>query len=278
MKEKKKMMKKQLRTRCATFGLGLVLCIGTAACGNGRGPAPEAEDESSATAYIIKADGTKVYPDEEHGDTSVFNSNADEDREDPEDETEEPDAEENSDEDLLGSHTEKVYENPYFGIGCKLKDNWEFMDDEALQQLSQDAANWMDNSEEVLELLESGRILQSMSADPKEGGASLSVNVEKLGFKYIGYTAEEYDRLTKEDLRLSLEAAGIEVREIRTVTMNVFGEKRDILHLTLVAEGTTIDEFVVHVVRDGYMATCTAASAYGYDEAASLLDCYFALH
>ena len=282
-------MKKALISRYVAVGMGLVLCFGTAACGRRieADPVPEAEGGISATAYIVKADGTRVYPDEEYRNTSIFHNDEEEDsEEDPENisdsgnETEkEQDRTENAGEDidLLGHHNAKIYENTYFGVGCRLNDGWEYLDDEQIEQLARDTAEWMD-TEEIYRLLDSGSILHAMSANPKEGGASMSIDVERLDDKYNDYTLEEYYQEVQEPLKMSLEAGGIEVTEIKIVTMNVFGIDREAFHLTLSAGGMTIDEFVVYIIRDGYIATCTAGSTYGYDETAELLDCYYAVH
>ena len=79
----------------------------------------------------------------------------------------------------LGSTSDNKYENKFFGIGCKLNDDWTFLSNGEIREMN-DITNDM-GDDEMASTLETAEIIYDMSAVKSNSSGNIAINIENLG-------------------------------------------------------------------------------------------------
>lgn len=176
-----------------------------------------------------------------------------------------------------------VYSNSYTGYACELNTNWEFYSAEELQDMPQNVAEMMGDSE----LLDDETVLSQftdMMAENVEELVTINVLYQKLSLdERLGYAMMGEKELLEAMLgeRGAMEAAyanaGILVDNMETVTINFLGEERVAMHTEASIQGVpyyTLQLFDFDL--GAYGVTLTLAS-FAEDNTMSLADLFYAV-
>ena len=177
-----------------------------------------------------------------------------------------------------------VYSNSYTGYACDLNTNWEFYSAEELQDMPQNVAEMMGDSE----LLDDETVLSQftdMMAENVEELVTINVLYQKLSLdERLGYAMMGEKELLEAMLgeRGAMEAAyanaGILVDNMETVTINFLGEERVAMHTEASIQGVpyyTLQLFDFDL--GAYGVTLTLAS-FVEDNTMSLVDLFYAVN
>lgn len=156
-----------------------------------------------------------------------------------------------------------TYTSEALGATLTLDENWVFLNDEEIGELTGMVQD-MSDSEELQEALESGASIYDVYAMTNDGsGRSINITVSDLGTLFSKLTSEEaYVTAVAEQLQPSLESIGAENVEIETVTYTLAGAEHSGLHINADMQGMKLCESMtcVKVGKLIYNVTCTAQS------------------
>ena len=177
-----------------------------------------------------------------------------------------------------------VYSNSYTGYACDLNTNWEFYSAEELQDMPQNVAEMMGDSE----LLDDERVLKQftdMMAENTEDLMTINVLYQKLSLdERLGYAMMGEKEILESMLgeRGAMEAAyanaGILVDNMEVVTVDFLGKERVALHTEASIQGVpyyTLQLFDFDL--GAYGVTLTLAS-FVEDNTMSLVDLFYAVN
>ena len=276
-----------MQRRLAIIGIGSAIALGLTGCGSSSDVSAERmapQGAISSKAYVVKANGEIVYPEEQaEGVVDSKEANAETGADDVKEEstlaesTEKDAAEESDQRPLIGHCENGVYENAFFGIGCEVEDDdWVFMSEEELQQYDQASAEWM-GFKDIRDALESGAVYTDMSASDPNGYDSLRVTIEKIKNTGLVYSENVHIESSAKTMPIYLKQMGATDIKTDTVTVNVFGEEKKALIVSLKMEDIQIYEAQICVIRDGFIVTCGAAGTTSEERVLELLKCFYAL-
>jgi len=182
----------------------------------------------------------------------------------------------------LGSFDGGVYTNEYLGIGCELDTSWTFNSAETLQELPENIAELLADTE----LAEDGLAQQimDMKADNAETLASMNVLYTKVGLQerlvYLTMSDEEIVEATLEQadmMKDSYAQAGILVEEMKMVTAEFLGEERVALWTSSTMEGIPYYILQVFDYRAGQYGATITASSFMEDTTQQVLNLFYEL-
>lgn len=176
-----------------------------------------------------------------------------------------------------------VYSNSYTGYACDLNTNWEFYSAEELQDMPQNVAEMMGDSE----LLDDETVLKQftdMMAENTEDLMTINVLYQKLSLQErLGYAMMGEKEILESmlDMRDAMEAtyanAGILVDNMEVVTVDFLGKERVALHTEATLQG--VPYYVLQIFdfnRGAYGVTLTLAS-FVEDNTTSMTDLFYAV-
>ena len=115
----------------------------------------------------------------------------------------------------LGSTSDNKYENKFFGIGCKLNDDWTFLSNGEIREMN-DITNDM-GDDEMASTLETAEIIYDMSAVKSNSSGDIVINIENLGIiSSATMKEEEYAAASIEGVKSTfeeLQATNINAKE-----------------------------------------------------------------
>lgn len=142
-----------------------------------------------------------------------------------------------------GNVNTNVYTNDYIGLTCKLDSDWTFKTAEELQDLPEDIGNMMSGSA-IGDAISRYSTLIDMMAENANDLTAINVVYTKLPAMeksmYADMTEEEVidSILAQEDMLIdSYNQAGIEVKNLKKVTVTFMGEQHTAMHMTAEVSG-----------------------------------------
>ena len=275
-----------IRKRLAYIGISSAIFLGLIGCGSAADLSSGQTTSQSAVrskTIAAKASGESEYPEddaEKTGESDGADAENGEDDIKEESVTEEDgvteDSEENGEDSIIGRCKNGVYENAFFGIGCKLEGkDWEFKSEEELQQYDQASAESM-GFKNLKEALENGAIYTDMLAYDQDGCDSLRVTIKKQNSGIV-HSERAYIENASRTLPLYLKQMGATDIKTDIVTVNVFGEEHKALVVSLKVDNIPMYEAEVCLIREGYTITCGAAVTESEEAALELLNCYYSV-
>lgn len=256
--------------------LALLLMLALAACSGQEEPTGSVSSSGDESQDVSGTVSDASDEEEPEGQAEEADQEVETDQEEPADE-EEPNQEEPADEEEpnqeeeasageeeleLGTMVGGVYENAYFGIGCKLDDNWVYASEEELAEMVGASAEVVNDEELQQQILEAD-IFYDMYAAADDGAVNMSVNVENLGVLYGTILDEDgYIDMATESLEESMASAGMTVTSLEKTTVTFAGQERTALCLHSVYDEYELDiyQLLVCIKEGGYMATVTMTS------------------
>lgn len=176
----------------------------------------------------------------------------------------------------LGTVNGGVYENEYFGIGCKLNENWIFSVEDELASMTGVTAESLEN-EELRELLLSSDVFFDMHAATEDGLLSMALTIENLGaFTGLAVSETEIMEASSDVLNDSLDSLGLEDCTVEAATVTLAGAEHPAYRIHGLIEGVDFYEMQIGIKRGDYFATLTFASV-GMDLTDRMLGYFYAV-
>lgn len=164
-----------------------------------------------------------------------------------------------------------VYSSDVTGLQFKLDENWVFLDDEGIEELTGMVQD-MTDSEKLEETMSKGASIYDMYAMTNDGsGRTVNITVENLGALYGTILDEEaYINAAKDQLQPAFDSMGATNVVVETTIYTIAGAEHSGIHLTAELQGVQLHEQMVCVKEGRYMynITCSATSE---EDAASIM-------
>lgn len=158
----------------------------------------------------------------------------------------------------LGTNDGTIYENAYFGIGCKLDDQWVMQTDEQILELNNLVADKV--SDKFAEVFESGVVITDMMATNVNQVDTVNTGIEKLNGVAMLVDENKYVELSAPQVVEMLGSMGIENITSSQMEMEVAGKKRATLHIQGEYSGVPVYEKMVCIKKSSYMFVMTACT------------------
>ena len=175
----------------------------------------------------------------------------------------------------LGSTSDNKYENKFFGIGCKLNDDWTFLSNGEIREMN-DITNDM-GDDEMASTLETAEIIYDMSAVKSNSSGNIVINIENLGIiSSATMKEEEYAAASIEGVKSTfeeLQATNINAKED---SVTFAGINHAAIKVNCEISGIKVYQTVVCYKKEKYMA-CIAITSYVTDTTNDMLSYFYAL-
>lgn len=160
-----------------------------------------------------------------------------------------------------GTVTEGVYQNEYFGLTADFGEDWTFLSDEDIAQISGLAAEMTDN-ENLTESLDSGKVVFDFYATRNDLLVSCNLVIEKVGI-LAGAVLDEKQYIDGqiEQLTEALEAQGLTDVVAEHKTTSLAGKERECISVTAVSAGVPVYEEIIVIKQGGYFSNITVFSS-----------------
>lgn len=172
----------------------------------------------------------------------------------------------------LGTNDGTIYENAYFGIGCKLDDQWVMQTDEQILELNNLVADKV--SDKFAEVFESGVVITDMMATNVNQVDTVNTGIEKLNGVAMLVDENKYIELSDPQVVEMLGSMGIENITSTRMETEVAGKKRATLLIQGEYSGVPVYEKMVCIVKSGYMFVMTACT-WGEDKTDEVLSNFY---
>lgn len=170
-----------------------------------------------------------------------------------------------------GSIDGDVYTSDVTGLKFTLGDNWVFLDNEGIEEVTGMIQDMTDD-ESLKEIMESGATVYDMYAMTNDGsGRTVNITVENLGALYGTLLDEsKYIDAAKDQLKPAFDSMGATNVVVETTTYIVAGAEHSGIHLTAELQGIQLYEQMACIKEGRYMynITCSATSE---EDAASIM-------
>ena len=226
--------------------MAMALALSAVACGE-KAPITPATQEST-TEESVSAPETA---DEETSEEATTEESADA--------ADEASSEEGSQSDLVsadfssGVIKDNAYVNEFFNVKCPVDDDMQFVDEATLEKLSGMAIDMTDN-EAYKKEFESGKTVMVAYAGDANNTKNLTIAISSTGILTTAVLSEEqYFKLSAPSVVQQLESMGLSNIKDSTETVKFAGEDHVGLTVTGEANGITITEKSVALIKDGYI-------------------------
>ena len=172
----------------------------------------------------------------------------------------------------LGTNDGTIYENAYFGIGCKLDDQWVMQTDEQILELNNLVADKV--SDKFAEVFESGVVITDMMATNVNQVDTVNTGIEKLNGVAMLVDENKYIELSDPQVVEMLGSMGIEIITSTRMETEVAGKKRATLLIQGEYSGVPVYEKMVCIKKSGYMFVMTACT-WGEDKTDEVLSNFY---
>lgn len=173
-----------------------------------------------------------------------------------------------------------TYENTFFGVGCKLDDDWTIFNEEELAERSGLVFDTleeggMDNS--ARKAMESGSLVFDFFAQRLDNSAAINVTVGNIGVLYgTAMTEEAYIDASEEQMIKSVETVGYENVTAEKATVKLAGQDHAALNVYGEYAGVPVYQTLI-VLRKGVYVGAVALSCGGEDITSDLASLFYAL-
>lgn len=172
----------------------------------------------------------------------------------------------------LGTNDGTIYENAYFGIGCKLDDQWVMQTDEQILELNNLVADKV--SDKFAEVFESGVVITDMMATNVNQVDTVNTGIEKLNGVAMLVDENKYIELSDPQVVEMLGSMGIENITSTRMETEVAGKKRATLLIQGEYFGVPVYEKMVCIKKSGYMFVMTTCT-WGEDKTDEVLSNFY---
>lgn len=172
----------------------------------------------------------------------------------------------------LGTNDGTIYENAYFGIGCKLDDQWVMQTDEQILELNNLVADKL--SDKFAEVFESGVVITDMMATNVNQVDTVNTGIEKLNGVAMLVDENKYIELSDPQVVEMLGSMGIENITSTRMETEVAGKKRATLLIQGEYSGVPVYEKMVCIKKSGYMFVITTCT-WGEDKTDEVLSNFY---
>ena len=172
----------------------------------------------------------------------------------------------------LGTNDGTIYENAYFGIGCKLDDQWVMQTDEQILELNNLVADKI--SDKFAEVFESGVVITDMMATNVNQVDTVNTGIEKLNGVAMLVDENKYIELSDPQVVEMLGSMGIENITSTRMETEVAGKKRATLLIQGEYSGVPVYEKMVCIKKSGYMFVMTTCT-WGEDKTDEVLSNFY---
>ena len=172
----------------------------------------------------------------------------------------------------LGTNDGTIYENAYFGIGCKLDDQWVMQTDEQILELNNLVADKV--SDKFAEVFESGVVITDMMATNVNQVDTVNTGIEKLNGVAMLVDENKYIELSDPQVVEMLGSMGIENITSTRMETEVAGKKRATLLIQGEYSGVPVYEKMVCIKKSGYMFVMTTCT-WGEDKTYEVLSNFY---
>lgn len=172
----------------------------------------------------------------------------------------------------LGTNDGTIYENAYFGIGCKLDDQWVMQTDEQILELNNLVADKV--SDKFAEVFESGVVITDMMATNVNQVDTVNTGIEKLNGVAMLVDENKYIELSDPQVVEMLGSMGIENITSTRMETEVAGKKRATLLIQGEYSGVPVYEKMVCIKKSGYMFVITTCT-WGEDKTDEVLSNFY---
>ena len=172
----------------------------------------------------------------------------------------------------LGTNDGTIYENAYFGIGCKLDDQWVMQTDEQILELNNLVADKV--SDKFAEVFESGVVITDMMATNVNQVDTVNTGIEKLNGGAMLVDENKYIELSDPQVVEMLGSMGIENITSTRMETEVAGKKRATLLIQGEYSGVPVYEKMVCIKKSGYMFVITTCT-WGEDKTDEVLSNFY---
>ena len=172
----------------------------------------------------------------------------------------------------LGTNDGTIYENAYFGIGCKLDDQWVMQTDEQILELNNLVADKV--SDKFAEVFESGVVITDMMATNVNQVDTVNTGIEKLNGVAMLVDENKYIELSDPQIVEMLGSMGIENITSTRMETEVAGKKRATLLIQGEYSGVPVYEKMVCIKKSGYMFVMTTCT-WGEDKTDEVLSNFY---
>jgi hypothetical protein len=171
-----------------------------------------------------------------------------------------------------GKVLDNKYTNKFLGVGCTLDSQWTFYTDEQIKEANNITTDMMDD--DIKKQLENANIVYDMMA-ASESGATVNINIEKLGVGGAFTDVETYLSAQTDELKSALEQLGLSnvTTEIKTFDFAGSSEKGIYVHASI--EEVIFEEAIITLKRGTRFANITVATPNG--DLNSILDKFYAI-
>ena len=164
-----------------------------------------------------------------------------------------------------------VYSSDVTGLTFKLGENWVFLDDEGIEELTGMVQD-MSDDEKMKETMSQGASIYDMYAMTTDGsGRTVNITVEDLGALYGTILDEsKYIDIAIDQLKPGLESIGATDVVVETASYTIAGTEHNGIHSVATMQGLNLCQQLVCIKEGRYMynITCSATSE---EDAASIM-------
>lgn len=173
-----------------------------------------------------------------------------------------------------------TYENTFFGIGCKLDDEWTILDEEELAERSGLVFDTLEKGgmdDSARKAMENGSLVFDFFAQKLDNSAAINVAVGNIGVLYgTALTEEAYIDISKDQMIKSVETVGYENVTAEKATVTLAGADHAALNVYGEYEGIPVYQTLV-ALRKGVYVGAVALSCGGEDITGDLAALFYAL-
>lgn len=184
----------------------------------------------------------------------------DEQTEEAEEEPEAAEDVEDADADFIGHSDANVYENDFFGIGCKLPSNWTYMTDAEIEEANKTTLNLVgDDYEDMLKTAQEAAFIDMMATE-EQGYDTINIGIEKLSaINAVAITEEAYAEASKDGLQGALESMGLVVDSCEVVMSEFLGEEHPVVYVDGSYSEVEVHERIIVIKKANYVMDITLA-------------------
>lgn len=176
----------------------------------------------------------------------------------------------------VGTVDGNVYSSETAGIRFTIDDNWVFLDDEGIEEIT-GIVQYLTDDEAMQETMDKGASIYDMYAMANDGsGRTANITVENLGALYGTLLSEDaYIDLVEEQLAPSFEGIGATDVSVEKTTFDIAGAQHSGVYAKVEFQGISIHTGMICIKAGRYMY-CISCSARSEEEMMGIVSMFSA--
>lgn len=158
-----------------------------------------------------------------------------------------------------GTVNGQTYTNDLLGISLTLDDGWRFLNRDEINEVLGVTSSLV-SDEEIAKSLENGNSYMDMYAMQETTGATLNINVQKVGLSAFLLKEDTVLKESESSVVSALESMGLSNIAYNPGTMNFAGKEHACADISGEISGVTLYEKQVCIIKGSYVASITVST------------------